>query len=101
MPGPTTKGTYIGRSAGETIGVVHQRRAETLAADHPACRVCGQPMVCGQARSNEGAHFACDPGRAAFDQIAAGRKPDEKCYACWASIITTGEADHSEHEAAA
>jgi hypothetical protein len=59
MPGPTSKGGYLGRGQWETLGNVSEQRAATLAVDYPACRVCGKPMVAGQERSNRGAHFTC------------------------------------------
>lgn len=61
MPGPTTRGTYIGKTKAETIALARQRAASTLPHDHPACRICGRPMVTGQAASNGGAHYTCTP----------------------------------------
>lgn len=59
MPGPTTRGTYIGKTKAESITLARQRAASTLADDHPACRICSRPMVAGQAASNDGAHYTC------------------------------------------
>lgn len=96
MPGPTTKGTYVGRSKGATLAAVHERRAETLTSDHPPCDVCGKPMTCGQKRSNNGAHFACRPSRAAFDKLPRG-KDQEPCFVCWATMARTGVNTCEEH----
>ncbi len=60
MPGPTSKGTYIGKSLGKSLGAAHGRAAEKIAAGvFPNCDVCHRPMVCGQEGWNHGAHVVC------------------------------------------
>jgi hypothetical protein len=65
MPGPTSRGNYVGRSKAATVAAVAQRRAERIALDSPRCAVCGRSMVAGQERprplGNDGAHYLCRP----------------------------------------
>lgn len=60
MPGPTTRGDYIGRAKGATLIALSEQRAARI-AEFPPCQVCHKPMVCGQETSNRGAHFTCRP----------------------------------------
>jgi hypothetical protein len=61
MPGPTSRGTYIGKNKFAGLMAAAEKRA-AVGFDHfPRCRVCSAPMVCGQETSNRGAHFVCAP----------------------------------------
>lgn len=41
--------------------IAASEKAAARVALSPRCRVCDRPMVCGQDRSNRGAHFICAP----------------------------------------
>ena len=94
MPGPTSKGTYVGRSLGASLGAALEKRAATRRSD-PPCEVCARPMCVGQDRSNGGAHFACRPSAAAFDRLSSAGP--ESCRECWAAHMVGAPLDHAAH----